>query len=207
MDSQIALFIFASTVLIIAPGQDVMYIITRGIAQGKTAGIVSAAGVSLGMVVHTLFAALGISVVLQSSVIAFSAIKYAGAAYLIYLGIRTLIDNKAFSKEAVRRKVSTKALFWQGFISNVFNPKVALFFIAFLPQFVEPNVVNPTLQMLLLGLIFTLLGICWLSCVGYFAGRAGHWIGQSRRALELLRWVSGSILVGLGVRLALPERR
>ena len=98
MNSQIALFIFASTVLIIAPGQDVMYIITCGIAQGKMAGIVSAAGVSSGMVVHTFFAALGISVVLQSSAIAFSAIKYAGAAYLIYLGIRTIIDNKAFSE-------------------------------------------------------------------------------------------------------------
>lgn len=207
MNSPITLFIFASTVLIIAPGQDVMYIITRGIAQGKMAGIVSAAGVSSGMVVHTLFAALGISVVLQSSAIAFSTIKYAGAAYLIYLGIRTLIDNKAFAEGAARGNVSTKALFWQGFISNVFNPKVALFFVAFLPQFVSPSAADPTIQMLLLGLIFTLLGISWLSCVGYFAGHAGRWMGQSKRALKLLRWVSGSVLVGLGVRLALPERR
>lgn len=159
------------------------------------------------MLVHTLFAALGISVVLQSSAIAFSAIKYAGAAYLIYLGVRTLISNEAFSQEAVRRKVSSKALYWQGFISNVFNPKVALFFVAFLPQFIDPNAANPTFQMLLLGLIFTLLGVCWLSCVGYFARRAGHWMGQSRRALGLIRWVSGSVLVGLGVRLALPEKR
>ena len=106
-----------------------------------------------------------------------------------------------------QRKVSNKALFWQGFISNVFNPKVALFFVAFLPQFVSPSAANPTLQMLLLGLIFTLLGISWLSCVGYFADRAGHWMGQSKRALQLLRWVSGSVLVGLGIRLALPERQ
>jgi threonine/homoserine/homoserine lactone efflux protein len=207
MDSQIALFIFASIALILTPGQDTIYVITRGIAQGKVAGIVSAIGVSSGIIVHTLFAALGLSVILQSSALAFSAIKYAGAVYLIYLGIKTFISREEFSLRSRRREVSRAVLYWQGFICNVFNPKVALFFLAFLPQFVNPSAGNPIFQMTLLGLLFTLMGAIWLSCVGYFAGNMGRSIGQSRTALSLLRWCTSSVLIGLGVRLALPERR
>jgi threonine/homoserine/homoserine lactone efflux protein len=129
MDSQITLFMVTSIALIVAPGQDLIYVITRGIAQGRVAGIISAIGVSSGIIIHTLFAALGLSVILQSSAFAFLAIKYAGAVYLIYLGIRTLISNEEFSLQTSQRKISRTAVFWQGFISNVFNPKVALFFI------------------------------------------------------------------------------
>ena len=207
MDSQITLFLFASVALIVAPGQDMIYVITRGIAQGKVAGIVSALGVSSGIIIHTLFAALGLSVILQSSSFAFSAIKYAGAAYLIYLGIRTLISREEFSLRIGRREISRTVLFWQGFISKVFNPKVALFFLAFLPQFVTPNAGSPALQMIILGLVFTLMGAIWLSCVGYFSGGMGRWIGQSTTTLGLLRWLTSSVLIGLGVRLVLPERR
>lgn len=129
MDSQITLFMVTSIALIVAPGQDLIYVITRGIAQGRVAGIISAIGVSSGIIIHTLFAALGLSVILQSSAFAFLAIKYAGSVYLIYLGIRTLISNEEFSLQTSQRKISRTAVFWQGFISNVFNPKVALFFI------------------------------------------------------------------------------
>jgi threonine/homoserine/homoserine lactone efflux protein len=97
-------------------------------------------------------------------------------------------------------------LFWQGCLSNVLNPKVALFFLAFLPQFVDPNLGNVSLQMFLLGLSFTLLGVLWLSCVGYFAGSMGSWIGRNATVSGILRWVTGSVLIGLGAKLALPER-
>jgi len=207
MDSQISLFLFASIALIVTPGQDTIYVITRGIAQGKVAAMISAIGVSSGIITHTLFAAFGLSVILQSSAVAFLAIKYIGAAYLIYLGIRTLLSSQEFSLRTGRREVSKATLFWQGFISNVFNPKVALFFLAFLPQFVNPNAGSATSQMAILGLVFALLGVMWLSCVGYFAGSMGRWIGQSTTALGFLRWLTGSVMIGLGVRLALPERR
>lgn len=207
MDSQITLFLFASIALILTPGQDTIYVITRGIAQGKVAGIVSAIGVSSGIIVHTLFAALGLSVILQSSALAFSAIKYAGAAYLIYIGIKTLVSNEEFSLRMGRRERSRAVLFWQGFICNVFNPKVALFFLAFLPQFVNPSADSPTFQMTLLGLVYAVMVAIWLSCVGYFSGNMGRWLGQSTTALGLLRWLTSSVLIGLGVRLALPERR
>lgn len=207
MDSQITLFLFAATALILSPGQDTLYVITRGISQGKVAGIISALGVSLGIIFHTLFAALGLSVVLQSSALAFSVVKYVGAAYLIYLGTRTLLNRKALVLQTDRRQISSIVLLSQGFISNLFNPKVALFFLAFLPQFVTPNAGSPALQMTFLGLVYTLLGAIWLSCVGYFAGSMGHWVGRNTTALGLLRWLTGSVLVGLGVRLALPEHR
>lgn len=206
MNSQVTLFLLASITLIIAPGQDTLYVITRGVAQGKIAGIVSALGISSGLIIHTLFAALGLSVILQSSALAFSVAKYAGAAYLIYLGIRTLISRAELSLQPNRRNVSRRVLIWQGFVCNVFNPKIALFFLAFLPQFVIPNAGSPALQMALLGLTFTLMAALWLSGVGYFSGQMGHWMGQSTMTLRLLRWLTSSVLIGLGVRLAIPER-
>lgn len=207
MDSQFTLFLVASIALIITPGQDTIYVITRGIGQGKVAGLISALGVNLGVTVHTLFAVLGLSAILRSSALAFTAIKMVGAAYLVYLGIKTILSKEEFSLQSNRQKASRSMLLWQGFVTNVLNPKVALFFLAFLPQFVNPSLGNISWQMFWMGLCFALLGVVWLSCVGYFAGSMGSWIGHSATASNILRWITSSILIGLGVKLAWPERR
>lgn len=207
MGSHFTLFLVASVALVLTPGQDTLYVITRGMGQGKIAGVISAVGVSSGVIVHTLFAIAGLSVILQSSALAFMTIKVAGAAYLVYLGVKTILSNEKLLLQPSREKVSHRMLFWQGCLSNVLNPKVALFFLAFLPQFVDPHLGHPVLQMLAFGLVIMLLGIAWLSCVGYFAGSMRSLIGRNTTALSVLRWLTGSILIGLGARLVIPERR
>jgi threonine/homoserine/homoserine lactone efflux protein len=208
MDSQLALFVVASLVLIVTPGPDMIYVITRGIGQGRGAGLLSALGVSLGIIVHTTFAALGLSVVLRSSAIAFTLVKYVGAGYLIYLGLKSMRSKQTLlTSVRTHQPAPQGAIFWQGVVSNVLNPKVALFFLAFLPQFVRPNGTSPAVQMVSLGLLFAVLGVIFLCGVGFFAGSIGHWLGQRPGVADKLRWVTGSIMIGLGLRLALPNRR
>lgn len=202
-----ALFFVASWALIITPGPDMLYVITRGITQGRRAGLHSAFGVTLGIFVHTLLAALGLATLLQTSAIAFLVIKYVGATYLIYLGIQSFRDNGDFEKDTPSNSIAAPAILWQGFLSNVTNPKIALFFLAFLPQFVQPEQGSFFLQMLTLGLLFALFGIVFLSGVGYFAGQIGSWCAKKPKVMSRFRWLTGGVLVGLGVRLAFVERQ
>jgi threonine/homoserine/homoserine lactone efflux protein len=202
-----ALFFVASWALIITPGPDMLYVITRGIAQGRRAGLHSAFGVTLGIFVHTLLAALGLAALLQASAIAFLVIKYIGATYLIYLGIQSFRDKGGFANGAPQNSIAAQAIFWQGFISNVTNPKIAIFFLAFLPQFVHPEQGSFFLQMLTLGLLFALFGVAFLSVVGYFAGQIGSWCSKKPNVVNRFRWLTGGVLVGLGVRLAFVERQ
>ena len=202
-----ALFFVASWALIITPGPDMLYVITRGIAQGRRAGLHSAFGVTLGIFVHTLLAAWGLAALLQTSVIAFLAIKYIGATYLIYLGIQSFRDKGGFENGAPPNSIAAQAIFWQGFISNVMNPKIAIFFLAFLPQFVQPEQGSFFVQMLTLGLLFALFGVAFLSIVGYFAGQIGSWCSKKPKLVNRFRWLTGGVLVGLGVRLAFIERQ
>ena len=205
--SNLMLFIAASWVLIITPGPDSLYVLTRGIAQGKQAGVISALGVTLGILVHTLAAAFGLALVLQTSALAFLVVKYVGALYLLYLGIKTLKDRSSltFAPEHKPRQLHT--LFWQGVLSNVTNPKVALFFLAFLPQFVHPESGSVPVQMMVLGLIFAFFGVIYLSGIGYSAGHVGAWIAKHPRYLKPLRLATGGMFLGLGLRLAFTERR
>lgn len=208
MDSQLALFIIASLALIVTPGPDMIYVVTRGIDQGRGAGLLSALGVSLGILVHITFAALGLSVVLRSSAIAFTAVKYVGSCYLIYLGLKSIRSKGSLLASVGHQQPAPQGtIFWQGVVSNVLNPKVALFFLAFLPQFVRPNGRPPALQMVSLGLLFAVLGVIFLCGVGFFSGSIGHWLGQRPGVADKLKWVTGSILIGLGLRLALSDRR
>ena len=135
--TKFALFVVVSWALIIAPGPDMIYVITHGMAHGRKAGIVSAVGVIGGILVHTTAAALGITLIFQTSAFAFLIVKYLGAIYLIYLGIKTWRDKSTFSLHTPMVSASSCALFWQGVLSNVLNPKIAVFFLAFLPQFVD----------------------------------------------------------------------
>ena len=202
-----ALFFVASWALIITPGPDMLYVITRGIAQGRRAGLHSAFGVTLGIFVHSLLAALGLAALLQTSALAFLVIKYIGAVYLIYLGIRSFHDKGSFESGEQQNPIAAQAVFWQGFISNVTNPKIAIFFLAFLPQFVRPEGGSFFFQMLTLGLLFALCGITFLSVVGYFAGQIGSWCSKKPKLVNSFRWLTGGVLVGLGLRLAFVERQ
>ena len=205
--TRFGLFILASWALIIAPGPDMLYVITRGIAHGPRAGILSAAGVVCGILVHTTTTALGLALLLQASTAAFLIVKLAGAFYLVYLGIKSLRDKSTFELRGHTTTVSSYKLFWQGVLSNVLNPKVAIFFLAFLPQFVDKTSSNIALQMVTLGLTFALFGLCFLLLVGYFAGAIGAWLTRRPQYTNFLRWLTGAVLIGLGVRLALTERR
>ena len=200
------LFIIASLALIITPGPDIIYVLSRGIADGRIGGMVSALGVTSGIFVHTLAASLGLAVLLQTSVIAFWVLKLAGGVYLVYLGIQVIKNKNAFDLEITGNGINLKKCFVQGFLSNVLNPKVALFFVAFLPQFVNINSPNYNTQMIGLGLIFALMTIAFLSILGIFAGLIGAWLKSKKSAAGKVRWVSGLVLVLLGVRLLASQR-
>ena len=202
-----SLFLAASWALILAPGPDMLYVISRGISQGPKAGLLSALGITLGILIHTTFAAFGLAVLLQTSAFAFLVVKYIGALYLIYLGLKALKDKSKFVLLEEQKHMDSRAIFWQGMLSNVLNPKVALFFLAFLPQFVNQRSNSVTLQMLTLGIIFALFGVAFLSVVGYFAGGIGSWLSRQPNIADKLRWLTGAIFIGLGLRLAFIERR
>jgi threonine/homoserine/homoserine lactone efflux protein len=205
--TSLALFFVASWILILTPGPDMLYVITRGIAQGRRAGVISALGVTMGILVHTLLAAFGLTVILQTSTLAFLIIKYVGAAYLIYLGVKALKDTGNLVIQTERPGLRMRALFWQGVISNVTNPKIALFFLAFLPQFVNRDAGYVALQMLVYGLLFATFGVVFLLVVGWSAGGIGRWLARKPRYVSTIRYLTGGALIGLGVRLAFVERR
>lgn len=205
--SNFLLFFAASWVLIITPGPDMIYVITRGISQGRNAGVISALGVTLGILVHTIFAAFGLALILRTSALAFLAVKFAGASYLIYLGIKAFINKSDFTFNNDKPKVGIRTIFVQGILSNVLNPKIALFFLAFLPQFVNPEHGSASIQMVYLGLTFALFGIVFLVFLGYFSGGIGSWLFSKQNCAEKIRWFTGSILIALGLRLAFIERR
>ena len=201
------LFVGVSWALIIAPGPDMLYVITRGVTQGRKAGILSAVGVICGTLVHTTAAAFGLTLILQSSALAFMLIKYLGAIYLIYLGIKAWREKSTFSLNTSTSNVSFRKIFWQGVFSNVLNPKVAIFFLAFLPQFVDKGSSAVTLQRVTLGLTFAFFGLCFLLAVGYSSGTIGGWLTRRPHFGQFLQRFSAGILVALGIRLALIERR
>jgi threonine/homoserine/homoserine lactone efflux protein len=205
--TKFALFIGISWALIIAPGPDMLYVIACGMVHGRKAGILSAIGVVCGILVHTTAAALGLTLILQTSAFAFLLVKYVGATYLLYLGIRAWRDKSTFSLQSPTSVMNSRALFWQGVLSNVLNPKIAIFFLAFLPQFVDKGSSYVTLQMVILGLTFACFGLCFLLMVGYSSGAIGGWLTRRPQYAQFFRRLAGGILIGLGIRLAVIERQ
>lgn len=200
-------FVIASLALIATPGQDMIYVITRSLAQGRFAGVCSAVGVCLGILVHTALAAFGLGAILQASEGVFLALKLVGAAYLVYLGIRLLLTRggPGFAATA-SAPLSPLALVWQGMLSNVTNPKMVLFFLAFLPQFVDPSGSHVTRDLVFLGVLYAVLALPVKSAVALAAGSLSE---RMRRRPSTLAWAnrfSGAVLVGLGLRLAASER-
>jgi RhtB (resistance to homoserine/threonine) family protein len=200
-------FWIAGTLLNITPGSDTMYVLGRSISQGKMAGIYSALGIFVGCLVHVFFAAFGLSVIIQQSQLAFDLIKYAGAAYLCYMGFKMLTQkgNTDFSVSDKMEQVNLKNIFVSGVITNVLNPKVALFFIAFLPQFVDKNYENPALSFLILGLVFDLTGTLWLMLLAAFSSKMTNKIKQNIHIKTWIDRVAGAIFIFLGLKLAMDR--
>ena len=201
--STLSLFVIAALVLLLTPGPAVLYIVARSVEQGRTAGLVSTLGIHVGTLVHVAAAALGVSALLVSSALAFGLLKYLGAAYLIYLGIRKLTTRRAFAAPVALPAQPLRRIFLQGVVVNVLNPKTALFFLAFLPQFVDVSRGGVALQILFLGAIFLALALASDGLWAIAAGTAGGWLKRNRRVLRAERYVTGSVFIGLGVTAAL----
>jgi threonine/homoserine/homoserine lactone efflux protein len=202
----LALFSVAALALIVVPGPAVLYIVARSVDQGRRAGVVSALGIAVGGLVHVAAAVVGISALVVSSARAFEAVKYAGAAYLIVLGIRRLLTRDELIGDE-RDLAPLRQVFTQGVVVNVLNPKTALFFLAFLPQFVDPEAGSVALQTLLLGVTFVALALVSDSLYGLAAGTLGGALRRSTAYLRVQRYVSGSVFVGLGLATAVSGSR
>jgi threonine/homoserine/homoserine lactone efflux protein len=198
-------YLCASVALTVSPGPDNIFVITQGITRGRKAAIVTALGMCSGISVHTTAAALGISAIFYSSAVAFNLVKYAGALYLLYLAWKTFRSRSAFALSTAL-DLPAAALFRRGFIMNVLNPKVALFFLAFLPQFVAPAAGHLPLQMLLLGAIFMLQAVAIFSLIGWFSGVIGKQLQTRPRIAKYFDWLTSGVFASLGVKLALAER-
>jgi threonine/homoserine/homoserine lactone efflux protein len=209
------LFIGASLVMLITPGPAVMYIVARSLEQGRKAGLLSVLGIQLGVVVHILAAALGLSTLMMTSALAYSAVKYAGAAYLIYLGLSKLLQRGAVgaAPEATGAASMTPApsalskVFWQGTVVAILNPKTALFFLAFLPQFVNPANGWVTGQIIGLGLLFAFMATITDGTWALVAGSSRGLLLNSPRYVRSERYVAGSVLIGLGLTAAFSGSR
>ena len=205
-EAQIILFIITSLLVIVTPGQDMILVMSRAIAGGSKAGIITAAGVSIGLIGHTLLTAFGLGSLLMASEALFTILKLVGAAYLIYLGIRLIISKSNGLELAPVKPIQLKKLFIIGAFSNISNPKITIFYFAFLPQFISSDVQNPTYLLLLLGISFSLLTFTIKAPIGYFSGILSSWL---RARPIVLRWIdrtSGAILVALGTKLAFEKR-
>jgi threonine/homoserine/homoserine lactone efflux protein len=201
--SRLALFVGAALLLLVVPGPSVLYIVTQSVSHGRRAGIVSVAGITTGTLVHIAAATVGLSALLASSAVAFDVVKYLGAAYLIAVGIRRLVGWERGAGPQTRDARDLGRLYRQGIVVNTLNPKTALFFLAFLPQFVDPGRGTPWLQILALGLLFAALGFFSDGVWALVAGTLGERLRGSRRFPAVQRYVSGSVFVGLGAVTAL----
>jgi threonine/homoserine/homoserine lactone efflux protein len=202
--TSIGLFALAAALLLLTPGPAVLFIVARSVEQGRIAGLASVFGITTGTLVHVLASTLGLSALLTSSAVAFAVVKYAGAAYLLYMGVRRIVSRTgppAPSLDLPRR--SLRRLYRDGFIVNLLNPKTALFFLAFLPQFVDPSRGSVPFQIAFLGLLFTIMGLMSDGLYALVAGTAGLWVKRQSRYLEWERYVTGGVFIGLGLTAAL----
>ncbi len=201
----IALFVVASALLTIAPGPDIVYVLARGISQGVRAGIAAALGFATGCIFHTALAALGVAAAIRSSPWALDAVRYAGAAYLAWIGIQALRQRASFAPQGGGDARALATIYRQSVLGNMLNPKVTLFFLAFLPQFVERGAADAGLQMALLGAIFMAQTALIFGAVALFSGWIGALLRRRPAIGERLNVFAGLTFIALGVRVALPD--
>ena len=198
-------FLFSGILLNLTPGQDTLYIIGRSIAQGRKAGVLSVLGIGTGALCHTLFVAFGLATLLSVSPIAFNIIKYLGSAYLIFIGTKTLFSSTNIFEDSDKDKenVRSSKIYVQGFLTNLLNPKVALFFLAFLPQFIDANNNFGAFSFLFLGFTFIFTGSIWCLIVAWFSSYATKFLRKDRKVTIVLNKACGILFIGLGVNIFL----
>lgn len=201
------LFLVAGVLLNITPGPDMLYVATRSACQGRGAGVVSALAISAGGLGHTAAAALGLSAVLQYSAVAYEVVRYAGAAYLVYMGLKILLVRKADGEAPEVKRMSLPRIFRQGLVVSVFNPKVALFFLAFLPQFADHASPLFPYQILVLGLTFCVTGCITMTLVALCFGQVNAWAGSRPGVRRAQSWVTGGVFLGMGLCLGVVGGR
>ena len=199
--STIVAFAAASVALLLIPGPAVLYVLNRSVADGRRVGLAAVAGLELGNLVHVIAAAVGLSAVLATSATAFNTVKWLGVAYLVYVGIRTLV-RAAPALDVDRPGTTTRRAFAQGIAVNVLNPKVALFFLSFLPQFIHPADGRAGTQALVLGLVFVVIGCITDTCYSLAASSLRGVLVRGRTLPFVRRWVAGAMFIGLGVMAA-----
>ena len=202
------LFALSALLLNLTPGNDMLYVIARSSGQGIKAGIVSSLGIMAGCMVHIVAAVIGLSALIAQSAFAFTVIKYIGATYLIYLGIKSLLSrSQSFKIKKSLPALSDRKIFWQGTLTNVLNPKVALFFLAFLPQFINVHQGNPSLSILLLGIWFNVGGTLVNVLVAILFGKIGSFLSRSPKFIQWQERITGLVLIALGVKVALSSKK
>jgi threonine/homoserine/homoserine lactone efflux protein len=203
----IAVFMVAALALNLTPGPDMLYVVARAGSEGRAAGVASALGIAAGCLVHTLALAAGLSALLVAIPAAYEVVRYAGAAYLVYLGVRALAGRGAEKPTAPPAPTPMAAVFRQGVLTNVLNPKVALFFLALLPQFVDPRRGSAALQIVVLGLLFNISGTLVNLAVAALASRATGFLRERERGVRAVQRLAGAVFLGLGARLVMAGRR
>lgn len=201
------MFALTGLLLNLTPGNDLLYIMARSSGQGTKAGVVSALGIGAGCIVHILAAVVGLSALIAQSATAFETIKFIGAAYLIYLGVKAiLLKGKGLVENKKPQPLSHEKIFWQGVLTNVLNPKVALFFLAFLPQFINIQQGNAVAQILFLGVWFNAVGTVVNVLVALLFGRVGAWLGKSPKFVQWQERITGIVLIAIGIKMALSKK-
>lgn len=202
-------FILTGLLLNITPGNDTIFILSRSMAQGKKAGIMSVLGIATGSLIHTTLAAFGLSIIIAKSLLVFNIIKYAGAAYLFYVGYKMLTDKKQLNTDTLvsENLINLKKIYRDGVLTNVLNPKVALFFISFLPQFIDPHATNTVVPFIKLGVTFTITGTIWCLILANFASLIFSKLKHSKRLSNYVNKTCGGVLIALGIKIALTSKK
>jgi threonine/homoserine/homoserine lactone efflux protein len=201
----LAMFAVTSTLLIFTPGPDIIYVMTRGMAQGRRAALAATAGFALGNFAHTFFAIVGLSALITSSATAFACVKYAGASYLVYIGVKMIKSRDSVVTGGSAPALQCRVIFRQSILANIMNPKVALFFLAFFPQFVDRSRGHVPVQMFILGTTFVVLTMIGFGLVALLSGEISRLLNRSANSATRVGQVAGCILMGLGLRLAWPD--
>lgn len=193
-------FLLTGILLNLMPGADTMYIVGRSISQGRKAGVYSVFGIITGSLVHTLLVAFGLSIILTKSIVLFNTIKVIGVIYLVYLGIKMIFDKTNVAFQASSNKLNIRKIYIQGLLTSLTNPKVSLFFIAFLPQFIDTKASGP-MPFIILGLTFTVTGLLWCLFVAYFSSYVTKKLRGNQKVGMILNKITGLIFIGMGLKL------
>lgn len=202
----LAAFFAASTLLALAPGPDNIFVLTQSALRGKEAGLIVTIGLCTGLIVHTTAVAFGVAVIFQASAAAFTVLKLIGAAYLLYLAWQIFRASSAKINTRSATKLSFAKLYRRGIIMNVTNPKVSIFFLAFLPQFADPQRGSLTMQLMMLGGTFIISTLIVFGSIAILAGSLGEWLIRSEKAQKIMNWIAGSIFIGIAIKLITAER-